>query len=275
MRRKRPKATFFPIPPFSAFSSQFPLFNPSCSSASFCSPRSARRPTPALSTSPSRRWRGMLRCCSTPSATPPLRARPSPSAAAAFSSAALLSKRPTALGSNRRTSRGWMRAARMTTTLENVPAGKYKALRLHLGLDEKTNAAPVSQYPPDHPLNPNLCGLHWSWQGGYIFLALEGAFRAKNGATSGFSYHLARSPNRTALTFEGDFDLTADAAADFAFDVPALLCQNAALLSPKTVFPPIRMRAIPSSLRSKPICRPLSRSKPSPAAFPRSRALRR
>lgn len=119
----------------------------------------------------------------------------------------------------------WMDAAqrRMTTTLENVPAGKYKALRFHLGLDEKTNAAPNSQYPADHPLNPNLCGLHWSWQGGYIFLALEGAFRAKNGATSGFSYHLARSPNRTALTFEGDFDLTADAAADFALDVPALL----------------------------------------------------
>jgi len=68
-----------------------------------------------------------------------------------------------------------------------------------------------------------LNGLHWSWQGGYIFLALEGAFRAKNGSPAGFSYHLARSPNRTALTFEGDFDLTADATVDFAFDVPALL----------------------------------------------------
>lgn len=119
----------------------------------------------------------------------------------------------------------WMDAAqrRLSTTLANIPAGKYKALRLHLGLDEKTNAAPTSPYPADHPLNPNLCGLHWSWQGGYIFLALEGAFRAKNGATSGFSYHLARSPNRTALTFAGDFDLTDDAAVDFALDVQALV----------------------------------------------------
>jgi cytochrome c peroxidase len=119
----------------------------------------------------------------------------------------------------------WMDAVqrRLTTTLESVPAGKYKALRLHLGLDEKTNAAPVSQHPSDHPLNPNLNGLHWSWQGGYIFLALEGAFRAKNGSTGGFSYHLARSPNRTALTFDDEFDLTADAAADFSLDVPALL----------------------------------------------------
>jgi len=112
---------------------------------------------------------------------------------------------------------------RLSSALENIPAGQYKALRLHFGLDEKTNAAPTSQYPADHPLNPNLNGLHWSWQGGYIFLALEGAFRAKNGSPAGFFYHLARSPNRTALTFEGDFDLTADATVDFAFDVPALL----------------------------------------------------
>ena len=69
----------------------------------------------------------------------------------------------------------WMDAQqhRLTTTLENIPAGQYKALRLHLGLDEKTNAAPVSQYPPDHPLNPNLCGLHWSWQGGYKFVRVD------------------------------------------------------------------------------------------------------
>ena len=112
---------------------------------------------------------------------------------------------------------------RTSAALPNLPAGKYQALRFHLGLDATTNAASPAQYPADHPLNPNLNGLHWSWQGGYIFLAFEGSFRAKNGSTSGFSYHLARDPNRTALTFAGEFDLTADAAADFTFDVPALI----------------------------------------------------
>jgi cytochrome c peroxidase len=119
----------------------------------------------------------------------------------------------------------WIDAAsrRFDTALPNIPVGKYQALRLHLGLDAKTNAASPAKYAPDHPLNPNLNGLHWSWQGGYIFLALEGSYRAAEQALGGYSYHLARDPNRTELSFQGDFDLTADAAAHFTFDIHALL----------------------------------------------------
>jgi cytochrome c peroxidase len=119
----------------------------------------------------------------------------------------------------------WLDAERrrFDTALANIPAGKYQALRLHLGLDAKTNAATPAQYAPDHPLNPNLNGLHWSWQGGYIFLALEGSFHAAGKVPGGFSYHLARDPNRTALTFAGRFDLTADAGAEFVFDLHTLL----------------------------------------------------
>lgn len=112
---------------------------------------------------------------------------------------------------------------RLDTALENVPAGRYKALKLHLGLDAKTNSADVTKYPADHPLNPNLNGLHWSWQGGFIFLALEGAFKPPNGRPGGFSYHLARDPNRTEIVFTGDFDLTADSAAEIGLDVHLLL----------------------------------------------------
>ncbi len=119
----------------------------------------------------------------------------------------------------------WMDAERrrLETVLPNIPAGKYQALRFHLGLDSATNAAAPAQYAPDHPLNPNLNGLHWSWQGGYIFLALEGSFRVAGQTPGGFSYHLARDPNRTALTFTGGFDLTADAGASFTFDLRTLL----------------------------------------------------
>lgn len=119
----------------------------------------------------------------------------------------------------------WLDAERrrLDTALVNIPAGKYQALRFYLGLDPATNAASPAQYAPDHALNPNLNGLHWSWQGGYIFLALEGSFRAAGMSPGGFSYHLARDPNRTALSFTGDFDLTADASADFIFDLHALL----------------------------------------------------
>jgi cytochrome c peroxidase len=119
----------------------------------------------------------------------------------------------------------WMDAERrrLETVLPNIPAGKYQALRFDLGLDPATNAAAPAQYAPDHPLNPNLNGLHWSWQGGYIFLALEGSFRVAGQAPGGFSYHLARDPNRTALSFAGGFDLTGDAGASLTFDLRTLL----------------------------------------------------
>jgi len=112
---------------------------------------------------------------------------------------------------------------RQQFALATVPTGRYRALRFHLGLDAATNAANPAQYAPDHPLNPNVNGLHWSWQGGYIFLALEGSWRGANGVPSGFSYHFARDANRTAIELKGAFDLTGDATAVIDFDLAAVL----------------------------------------------------
>lgn len=125
----------------------------------------------------------------------------------------------------------WLDATTRRTgfALPDVPAARYTALRFHVGLDAVTNAANPAQYPPDHPLNPNVNGLHWSWQGGYIFLALEGNWRGAEGKPSGFSYHFARDPNRTAVTVKGDFDLTGDATAEISFDAAAVLSATTAL----------------------------------------------
>ncbi len=119
----------------------------------------------------------------------------------------------------------WMDAAKKRTqfALAEVPAGRYTALRFHVGIDAAANAANPAQYASDHPLNPNVCGLHWSWQGGYIFLALEGNWRGADGAPGGFSYHLARDANRTPIVLKGDFDLTGDATAQIGFDLAASL----------------------------------------------------
>jgi len=65
-----------------------------------------------------------------------------------------------------------------------------------MGLDAATNAADSAKWPPDHPLNPNLNGLNWSWQGGYVFLAIEGHYRSGKSGPERFCYHLARDPNR-------------------------------------------------------------------------------
>ncbi len=74
--------------------------------------------------------------------------------------------------------------------LTSVPDGEYRQLRFALGLSPEVNHADPSAYGPEHPLNPTLNGLHWSWQGGYIFMSLEGYWRLANGTNGGFSYHL-------------------------------------------------------------------------------------
>ena len=119
----------------------------------------------------------------------------------------------------------WMDAARQRTVVrfDDVPAGKYRALRFHIGPDAKANTADPAKLAADHPLNPNLNGLHWSWQTGYIFLAVEGHYRAGAADLKGYAHHLARDPNRTRISLAAPLDLTHDGAVLLDFDLGALL----------------------------------------------------
>jgi cytochrome c peroxidase len=93
--------------------------------------------------------------------------------------------------------------------LGEAPRGRITAITFHIGPDEKTNHGDPARHAPGHPLNPNVNRLHWDWQGGYIFLAIEGRWRkqgAGNGAPEGFAYHFARDPNRMAVTLPIDFE---------------------------------------------------------------------
>ena len=119
----------------------------------------------------------------------------------------------------------WMDAgkARSTFMLPDVPAGTYSALRFYLGVDAATNATSPTKYPPEHPLNTNLNGLYWAMSGGYIFMALEGSWQIGNAAPAGYSFHLAHDANRTPVTLPGPIDLSGDALATIAFDVPSLI----------------------------------------------------
>jgi cytochrome c peroxidase len=103
----------------------------------------------------------------------------------------------------------WMDAAkgRTATSLGEVPSGSYTMIRFAVGLDAQTNGLPPARIPAGHPLDPTLNGLHWSWQGGFIFLALEGAWApSENAAYRGFSYHLGRNENRTLVVLKADFE---------------------------------------------------------------------
>lgn len=121
----------------------------------------------------------------------------------------------------------WIDLAQRRTSalLRDVPPGDYRALRFTVGIDPETNAADPSRWAAGHPLNPNVNGLHWSWQGGYIFLALEGYFRAGSAAPHGYSFHFARDENRTHTTLPVALKLGADesAVAGISFDIGTLL----------------------------------------------------
>jgi len=82
-------------------------------------------------------------------------------------------------------------SGRDTLTLSDVPAGRFAGLRFRVGLPPSLNHADPAKFAGGDPLNPTVNGLHWGWQGGYVFLALEGNWRRADGATDGYSFHLA------------------------------------------------------------------------------------
>ena len=119
----------------------------------------------------------------------------------------------------------WCDAAshRLAFMLRDIPPGAYRAIRFCFGPDEKSNHADIATIPADDPLNPNLNGLHWNWQGGYIFLAVEGLFRSGNDQPSGYSYHFARDARRTAVSVTAPLELDHDGLLVLDFDLASLL----------------------------------------------------
>jgi cytochrome c peroxidase len=129
---------------------------------------------------------------------------------------------------------------RASLRVPEIPPGLYRSLRFHVGLEESVNHANPAQFTADHPLNPNLNGLHWNWQGGYIFLALEGHYLERRsptrhddgqsseyagseiGAPLGFSFHLARDTNCARINLPGALELTGDTRMELDFDLAPL-----------------------------------------------------
>jgi hypothetical protein len=85
--------------------------------------------------------------------------------------------------------------------LPELPAGSYKGIKFTVGLDSATNHGDPSQWPANHPLNPLKNGMHWSWQGGYIFMTHEGTFSNK-GADDSYTFHIATLPFSNEISVE-------------------------------------------------------------------------
>lgn len=108
-----------------------------------------------------------------------------------------------------------------TIRIAGLPTGRYREIRFHVGLDRTTDEADPNQYPAGHPLNPVRNNLHWTPQGGYIYLALEGHLLRESNP-SGFSYHLGNHWNRTEISLTGPFDLDGDTTIALEFHLERL-----------------------------------------------------
>jgi cytochrome c peroxidase len=112
---------------------------------------------------------------------------------------------------------------RDTVRLENIPAGEFRTVLFLVGLNTNLNHAAIAQFPAGHALNPDVNGLYWGWQGGYIFLALEGLWRNSAGELDGWAYHLARDTNAVRVALAVPLQITNETKVELDFDLAAVL----------------------------------------------------
>jgi cytochrome c peroxidase len=138
-----------------------------------------------------------------------------------------------------------LRDGRTACHVANRPEGRYDRVRFRVGLRPDLNHADPAQFPSNHPLNPNVNRLHWSWQGGYVFLALEGRWadgalgvppvRGARYAEGGYAYHLATDRQLMTVELPLALELTADSQLDLALDLDKILAlPNQMVLSEAT-----------------------------------------
>ncbi len=101
----------------------------------------------------------------------------------------------------------------------------FQRMRFKVGLPEVLNQGDPAQWAPGHPLHPETSGLHWGWQGGYVFLALEGNWQrpGDRAALGGFSFHLANAPSLTPIELPVAFQGGGPVTIRLGLDAHALL----------------------------------------------------
>ena len=110
-------------------------------------------------------------------------------------------------------------------TLRGVPPGRYQGLQFLVGVRPEVNHGDPGQWPADHALNPLANGLHWSWQGGYVFFALEGHYRRADGELGGWSLHVANDPRLTLVELPYPLEITGDTTLTLELDLARVLAR--------------------------------------------------
>lgn len=104
-----------------------------------------------------------------------------------------------------------------------LPSERFTAIRFDIGVPPTLNSADPAQWSPGHALHPDTNHLHWGWQGGYVFLAIEGKTSLPGLPASGFSYHLATDPFLTRVELPVDFQGGGPLTLRINLDIATLL----------------------------------------------------
>lgn len=110
---------------------------------------------------------------------------------------------------------------RTELVLSDIDFASYKGIKFQIGVDDDAiSEEEQALLPQDHPLNPILNGMHWSWSGGYRFVVMEGQYTDDMGAVDSYSFHIGDEPNKFDLSFTSiPFEFDKDMTASFSFNV--------------------------------------------------------
>ncbi len=121
----------------------------------------------------------------------------------------------------------------LSPPLRGLPGEPMQAVRFRLGPPPKLNHADPASFGADDPLNPALNNMHWEWQTGFIFLALEGRLAREGQEDRGFSYHIGNDPQHLEITVP--IELPADhQTLRLALDLDKVLAFDLADAKPST-----------------------------------------
>ncbi|MFZ4574909.1 MAG: MbnP family protein [Phycisphaerales bacterium] len=112
-------------------------------------------------------------------------------------------------------------------TIGDVPNGDYTSLRFRVGLPKELNHADPARFGPSDPLHPVLNGLHWGWQGGYVFAAIEGRYELPGTALGGYSFHVGTDELEVLVRIDGAFRITDGTRMELEFDVAGMFPEGA------------------------------------------------
>jgi hypothetical protein len=91
-----------------------------------------------------------------------------------------------------------------------------EGIQFGIGVDTPNNNADPSLWPASHPLSPKFPSMHWGWESGYRFVAMEGV--AGIGMVSNYEIHslgninyFSTTVNKTAVERNGKWVIAIDA----------------------------------------------------------------